>query len=1081
MPFEAYGPAQGLSHTSVLSAWQDRDGFMWFGTEDGLNRFDGAGFAVHRHRPDDSTSISENWVTAIAEDEAGRLWIGTRHRGINRYDPLLETFERYPYPEFGEEASEPSGVTSALLYTDSTLWIGSGENGLWRFDLDTGRKTRYRVVPEPYREIEREHVWCLYRDRTGYIWAGTWSQGLLRVDPETGTTTYFGTAVDDPGAPRSRQLRSDRIRAIAEDHEGYLWIGTSGGGVKRFDPRTGTFKHFEHDPADPRSLSHGVVWSLLVDRRGTVWAGTQGGGLNRFDRATESFTRFRHDPKDPSSLISNTILRIYEDRSGLLWFGTDNGIATLNPVGEQVMHFRHDPNDPHSLSHSNVLSVAESRRFPGMIWVGTNRGGLNLLDLAQGRTVPLPLPASTRQALSTTVIWDIEEAADGTVWIGTMGDGVFALEPGAGTVAHYRSTPADTASRVDDDVMALHLGRDGDLWIGTNAGGLVRRRPGDGRVTRYRPVPGDETSLGGYGVSVIYEDADGFIWTGSGEGGLSRLDPATGTFTRFVYEAGDSTSLSHNRVYDIHQDPAGTLWVATYGGLNRFEPARERFTRFTVHHGLASDVVLGLSEGGDGYLWISTNRGLTRMDREAGTFGNYSMADGLPTVRFSRKALAHTRNGEIAVGGPNGLLVFPASALHYHHYRPPLVLTALRKFGVRAVADLRGEVPVRLSHRDSYFSLDFALLDYTSPEAHTFRYKLEGFDSEWQKVEGPTGTAHYTNLYGRAGTFLFSVRGVDSKGRANERRVLVTIVPPWWRTPWFRALCLLGSITLAGGALGYRYRRRQQELREKGRMLTEGREQERHLLARELHDVPLQNLYSIRHRLEVFARHAALNGLDAELGETRSILEQTAEDLRRICGDLRPPTLGPFGLSKAIRADLRTFEAAHPEVDVEFELVPDGQQLPEPTRLALFRIYQSALANVVRHAGARCVWVRFELVQHEAVLEIRDDGKGFDVPKSWLELARGRHYGLLGISEWAEGVGGVLSVRSAPGKGTQILVRVPLEAKSWRARAASVIDRIAGVFRPGGPPDASGKRRRPPKLGIRVGRPRRSKHAITRD
>lgn len=1034
--FRRYGPEQGLSHPSVLDIWQDRDGFMWFATEDGLNRFDGRTFKVYRHDPADSTSLSENWVMTLVGDPSGDFWVGTRNRGLNRFVRREQRFVRYPFGEAEGGDGFPSGQINTLVLSGNTLWAGIDRAGITRLDLAQERAVYYDPASEQYAGLGGGGVWQLLEDRDGYLWAALWNRGLSRFDPRTETFTHFSRREDDP-----LSLRSNRVRALLQDRRGYLWVGTSGGGLSRFDPRTETFHRYAHAADDPESLSHDVVWSLLEDSRGDLWVGTYGGGLNRFNPVTGTFTRFAHDPRDPDSFPASTVLSMFEDRSGLLWFGTDNGVVTYNSVTEKITRFAHDPSDPNGLSQSNVLAVVESRRHKNAFWVGTAKGGLNLLDLQAGRAMSVAPGGAGLPDLGTVTVSALAEDASGTVWMGTQGEGLFAYDPVRGTVRQYRHDPRDARTLSENAVSHLLVDRRGRVWVGTDSWGLNRHDPGGQGFTRYvSAAPGTPPAmvrregtcvLHSAGINALLEDGQGRIWVG-GEGGLDRLDPEAGTCDHFAQVPGDTTSLSHNWVFDLFEDETGGLWVGTYGGLNLFDPQAERFTRFGIHHGLASDVIYGMVGTRDGMLWMTTNRSLSRLDLRTRQILNYGIADGLPSTRFNRNALALSPHGQILLGGPDGINVLHPSVLRTRLYRPPLVITAFRKFGTVAEIDLEENQVLRLSHDESFFSFDFVLLDYANPEGHAFRYRMEGFDPEWQRAEGPIGTAYYRNRAGLTGSFVFQVQGIDSKGRVSERRLLVVIAPPWWKTPWFRASLLALSLALAASALLYGYRRKQQEATEKARMLAEGREQERHFLARELHDVPLQNLYSVRHRLEVIAREASLNGQAEVLSAAQGLLDQTTEDLRRICGELRPPALGPFGLSKAIRSHLRTFEEAHPELAVDFELAPDRQRLPEATRHVLFRIYQGAVSNVARHASARHVWVRFRLSDAEAVLEVEDDGCGFTVPKNWLELARQQHYGLLGIAEWVESIGGHFNVRSAPGEGATLEVRVPLaDTRTW--------------------------------------------------
>ena len=929
-----------------------------------------------------------------------------------------------------------------MLYEDraGTLWIGTA-GGLSKLDRETGTFTHYEHDPSDPSSLSSNNIVCIYEDRSGTLWIGTWADGLIGLVPSPSTESILSEAEGrrtgsaegsnrttasfvrywrDPATPVS--LSSDRIRAIYEDRFGVLWIATSGGGLNRWDHAAGTLTVYKHDPDDPHSLSDNKVWALHEDSRGVLWVGTFDGGLNRFDHKTNRFRRFQHDPSDPNSLSNNVINFIYEDRSGILWLASDYGLQKYNLANERFIHYGHNPSNPNSLSHNAVLALYEAPHAPGTLWIGTDGGGLDRLERAEGRLIHYRHDPSNPSSLSHNAVSSIAADASGLLWLGTVGGGLNKLDPASGLVTRYQHDPTDLTSLSNNAVYALYIDRSETLWVGTDGGGLNQFDQATGTFTRYLYDPANPTSNS---IKTIYEDHLGTLWVGTFGNGLYKLDRNTGQFTSYRHDPNNRHSLSHDRVVSLYEDPSGILWLGTYGGLNKFDRTTEGFTYFNEQDGLRSGTVYGVVGDEEEMLWISTSGGLSRFNPQTQTFTNYDVTSGLPDIQFYPGTLAKNENGELFFGGFNGLTAFHPGNIPEAPYKPPIVITSFKKQGEVVATDLGSGETLELSYKDGLFSFEFALLDYAAPSTHRYQYILEGFDEAWRDANGPIGQAAYVNLEGRGGHFRFSVRGSKGHGDWSETSILVKILPPWWRTTWFR-VSILVSVVLFATTIGvYWSRTKRVEHAETQRMLAESREQERLHLTREIHDVPLQNLYSVRHKLELLSRTPAAESNQHVLEEAQSLIDQTAEDLRHICGELRPPTIGPFGLEKAIRAHVRSFERAHPTLEVTTELMPDAQELPEQLRLALFRIYQGALSNVVRHANARYVWIKLALDAEYVTLAIKDDGRGFIVPNNWLHLARQQHYGLLGISEWAEAAGGSLDVKSAPGQGTLVQVTIP--------------------------------------------------------
>jgi len=790
---------QGLSQSIVECMIQDDRGFMWFGTQDGLNKYDGYQFTVLRQDPADPNSLSQNYITALCEDRVGKIWVGVFNGGVNLYDPSTERFRR-----FRANRNVPGSLSDDLVRAvcedaGGTIWVGTN-NGLNRYDRSADRFVSYFADPGDPSSLSHNNVRRLFGDRSGFLWVGT-DAGLNRLDPRTGTFEQFHPRPGDPWS-----LSSDSIRALLVDRKGVLWVGTEDG-LNRFDASTGKFTRYRNVPGDPHSLSSNAVYSILEDSEGTLWIGTNGGGLNALDRETGKFVSYRNDPFKPLSLSYNEIWALCEDRSGVLWIGTwGGGLDKVATKWKRFLHYKHDPNNPNSLSHDIVWSLYEDGS--GILWIGTHGGGLNRLDRRTNQFTHYRHDPSNPRSLSNDFVRVIFADRGGTLWIGTNGGGLDRFDPKEGAFTAYRNDPDDPNSLSHDEIRCITGDRDGRLWIGTNGGGLDAFDPRTGKFLRYRHDAGNPRSLSNDYVRTVYEDRGGVLWVGTQGGGLNRLDRSTGEFTAFRENASDSTSISSDFVMYVFESRAGVLWVATWGGgLDRFDPATRSFTSYTVEDGLASNAIYGCLEDSEGKLWMSTNNGLSRFDPKTSVFKNYNVEDGLQSKEFDALAFFESPSGEMFFGGINGFNAFRPENIRDNPYVPPIVITSFAKVN-KAVklggASMSEATGLKLSYRDYVFSFEFAALDYTAPGRNRYAYKMEGLDRDWIYTDASKRYANYTTL--PPGKYVFRVKGSNSDGVWNEEGVAVriTTTPPFWGTWWFRALVLLAVATLT--ALWFRRR-----------------------------------------------------------------------------------------------------------------------------------------------------------------------------------------------------------------------------------------------------------------------------------
>ena len=781
--FERLSVDDGLSQHSVINILQDRQGFMWFGTQAGLHRFDGYRVTVFRTDASDPGSIPDNYVSASYEDRDGRLWFGTKG-GLARYEPATGRFQRH-------------------------------------------------ALQDPQRSVMRSVV-AIVPGPDGALWLAT-SDGVVRFDPATGS---HRSHVHDPQRPAS--LRDDRVNALAFDSAGALWVGTATG-LDRMEPGSGRFVHFAIAP--PADTKRNTVLALSMGPRETLWVGTAagleawrldggaGGGGGRGDGEP---LRERLGAADGIGAVQ--VKTLYHDNGAQLWVGTEtDGLKWRDPSSGRFISYRHAPQDPHSLSDNHVPAVLVDRT--GTLWAGTYFGGVNRTDLASGGFARY----GETEGIGRARVRAIAGEADGRLWIGTVNDGLLLLDPVSRRAARVRvgalpgarvtalarargrlwiGTATGLLWRAPDGrmgrvalgpgpnashVQALRAGRDGTLWV-TTRDGLSALAPGHHVVRSWRNDPQDPTSLGDNYGRALLEDRHGIVWIGT-ESGLERFDRAADSFTRYRNDPADPASLRHSRVNYLYESDRGDLWVGTAGGLHRMmrDGQRTWFRFYPFTDAESAPSIGAILEDGDGNLWVSTTVGITRVDPVSGQTKSYTAKDGLIDGSYFVGAGWRGADGHLHFGGINGMTSFNPADVRDNPFAPAVVITDLLVLNrSRAIADLATRKEITLSHRDTVFALEFAALHYADPRGNRYAYRLEGFDQGWVDTDASRRFATYTNL--DPGRYVFRVRASNKDGLWNPdaAALAITITPPYWKTWWLRTLA--AAAVLALSYLAYRLR-----------------------------------------------------------------------------------------------------------------------------------------------------------------------------------------------------------------------------------------------------------------------------------
>ena len=795
--FERISAEQGLSQSVVLDILQDSQGFIWFGTQDGLNRYDGYEFVVYKHDPEDPNSLSNDLIQSICIDRDDGLWVGTDGGGLNRLD--LETGQVTHYQNDPDDPSSLAADDVTEVYEDQSgnLWIGTAGGGLDRYVPETDQFVHYRNDPGDPHSLSDDNVAAIYQDREGALWIGTTAGGLNRLDLETGQFTSFQNDPDDPTS-----LSGNNVQAIWEDRDGVLWVGAVNG-LNSFDRETGQFTWFLSTPQDPTTPSSNFIQAIFEDREGELWIGTSN-GLDRFDRQTGDFIHYRNVPSDPHSLSNSDVQSIYQDDGGILWFGTfGGGLSKFDHRTQQFTHYRSIPDDPNTMISGLVWAIYEDRE--GILWIGTVEG-LDRFDRQSGEHTHYRNDPDDSESLGHNWVMAIFEDSEAELWVGTLGAGLDSLDRDTGQFTHY---PIVGVSSILED-------EEGVLWIGTFGGGLVRLDQDREGLTFYQNDPYDDFSLSSDQVTSVMQDREGSLWVGTFNGGVNRFDRQKEQFTRYQNDPDDLTSLGAETVLSVFESSDGVIWVASASGLQRFDSETGGFTHYWEKDGLPNDMVYGALEDEEGNLWLSTNGGLSRFDPETETFTNFYVEDGLQADEFNQGAFLRSSSGEMLFGGINGFNAFYPSLLRHNHHVPPVELTSLTQGGDDApIEQLVDRVTaVTLHWPDNFFEFEFAALDYAHPEDNQYAYMLEGLESDWNYVESRR-FGRYTNLSG--GRYTLRIKGSNNDGVWNEEgsSVEITIVPPFWQTWWFRGL----GVLLVVGAIFTTFRVRVRVLEAQRRQL----------------------------------------------------------------------------------------------------------------------------------------------------------------------------------------------------------------------------------------------------------------------
>lgn len=776
---------QGLSQQAVLAVLQDKQGYMWIGTQEGLNRFDGYQFNVFSHDARDSNTIGSDWIYSIVESNDNELWLGTT-AGISVLDSERASFRHYKSIVANPRSLSDNNVS--VLFKDSrgNIWVGT-DKGLNRYIVETDN-----FVVTPLTAMPAAKIWSIVEDHHGKLWVGTDGKGLARFNPATGKVDMtFAEFKQKTG------LRSKRIKALLVDNQQRLWVGTYDDGILLVDLNSMDSQALRHDPKVSNTLSYNKVKQLFQDDGGVVWVSTQN-GLNKWDEQQRQFEVLRKDINNNYSLSGDDVNCVYQDRGGVFWIGTYSGLNKWHAATAYFAHYRMRRNTQTSLSNNVVNAIYQSSAQH--VWIGT-LGGLNLLDTNTGTIRQFLHDQADPDTIASNRVMALYSGHPDELWVATQDKGLALLDLPSGKFRHFRHDPADPHSISADGITAIQPAPDGKLWMTTFGGGLNLFDPATGRFTAIRHDPARADSLSSDRLLSIKQDSRGLLWLGTWGGGLNLLNPTTLSAVRIRHLEPNPSSLASDTVLSIYEDKQGNIWVGTLGGgLNKLSVENRNSGNFTFdtvsrEQGLASKVIYGILPDAQDNLWLSTNRGLAKFNPTTGSVLNYDSSHGLQGNEFNAGAYYQNRQGRMFFGGMNGLTAFDPQDILPNPHVPPVVLTRFIKLNeTMSLSAARGNADsIQISHHDYLIAFEFAALDYAAPSNNSYSYKLEGFDEDWIDAGG-LRRATYTNL--PAGQYVFRAKASNNDGIWNEQgtALALTVLPSPWFSWW--AYTLYGFVAL---------------------------------------------------------------------------------------------------------------------------------------------------------------------------------------------------------------------------------------------------------------------------------------------
>ncbi len=878
---------QGLSQSTVLTIAQDSSGFLWFGTQDGLNRYDGYNFVVYKPIPDDSSSLSDNYIYCIYVDKYGNVWSGTDD-GLNKYNPETGSFTSYKNNPDDPKSISSNRISSITGDSLGNLWIGT-INGLNYFESSKNKFINYFHNDKNKSSLLSNFVISIFVDSQNRFWAGT-DKGLDLFNPKTKTFRHFIHYSNEKNS-----ILGQKINSITQDKLGNLWIGTFSG-LNKLNVQSNIFIHFIHSITDKKSINSDSISVVYVDKKGIVWIGTKNNGLSYYDPVNKAFIEFGNSVVNSNEAGDKQIRCLLEDREGLLWIGTfTSGIYKYDNMKKSFGLIMIDDKLGNKMEENDISAIYKDNL--NNLWVGSFYDGIIKVNEKTGKFTQY-LHTKSENSLTQNFINAIFVDQKGFIWFGTT-EGLDKFNANTNTFYHFKHEVNNNNNLGSDYISSITSDKAGNIWLGLNGSGMDKFDPSTKNFTHYIHNPDNSNSISDNNINYLFFDNRGILWIGTNGNGLDRFDTKTERFKHFVHEANNNNSLCNNIILDIYQfpgDTSGTIWITSAGGgFSRLNTKKMDFINYNEKDGLANNEVYSALGDKKGNLWLSTNNGLSKFNIAAQRFHNYNQSDGLQSNEFNQGAFFQSNNGKMYFGGKSGINSFFPDSIKYNLYNPQVVFTSFKDYNgqIKLKKSIWKTNQIRLSYKDNIISFTFSALSYTDPNKNKFAYMLKGLNNKWID-KGTNNEVTFTNL--SPGKYTLLVKGTNNDGvwSSHIAAINIIILPPFWETVWFRviALIFLAAILFIISQLRVRaIRLRNKKLEE---VVTE-RTKELNSKKEELEDVNFKQAVLVE---KLTKSEIELKGLNKHKDKILSVLAH----------DLRSPFTGLLGFTDLLSNNIDQLE-----------------------------------------------------------------------------------------------------------------------------------------------------------------------------
>jgi ligand-binding sensor domain-containing protein/two-component sensor histidine kinase len=1036
--FRQLTDADGLSQSTIFSMIQDEDGYLWLGTIDGLNRYDGYEFRVYVNDPSDASSISDNFISALYEDSDGFIWIGTVNGYVNCFDRKTEVFKRYFVNDFFStinnsgtdfydyplafSRNQINTITSITEDDEGYLWLGTWGNGLIKFDKKTNKGIHHFSDPDNPFSLSSNRVTDLILDSNDDLWIATFGGGLNKLAKENSN----GNNKSNSQTTRFLRYRSsesnkfsisdDKTISLFEDNTGNIWIGTFYGGLNKIDANNKTqpsdktrFKHFQKNYKPGRSISENTVMAIQQDSAGYLWIGTFGGGIDRLDLNTETFTNFSKLSSRQNLFSDVEILSLFVDRSGLLWAGSHLGKGVTKIQKSKLKFEIINSNSPGNLKLNDDIVWSLFKDSKNNLWVGTYRGGVNVLNFNSNQTRIFKKLPGQINSISDNHIRSISEDKFGNIWIGTYNGGLNRIDITAKKIDVFKNEPENPNSLSANQVLDIYVESERTIWVATFGGGLNKlsfdnNSSGVPEFKVYKHNPSEPHSLSDDRVYSILKDSKNNFWVGTYGGGLNRFYEETEKFEVIFPATQKSREALNVKVLSLMEASDNSIWIGTSGsGLNKLDIVTMSVQNFSLAQGLNSAVVYGILEDNKNNLWLSTDAGIFLFDTDKNRFTQFGIDDGVQSMEFSGGAYFKDKDGIIYFGGINGFNFFNPDSVRINQYVPPVVISSIKVMDIR----VKGEPDeLILSYNQNFITIEFSALDFSIPKQNKYSYIMQGVQNSWITTDGLRRIATYTNL--PPGEFTFLVKGTNEDGIWNETpaSIKIIITPPFWQTWWFVTLVVIIIVLLIYyiGTVRIKSQLEIEKLKLK--------------IASDLHDNIGAGLTEIAILSEVTERSEEHSSsvVKKELQKISETARQLVDSMSDIVWVVNPQRDSLYDLIVKLKDSYNEFFGS---IGISFQVnnieKSDDIKLPMEYKQNLLLMFKEAINNAIKHSGCKRIILGASYKNDIIEIILKDDGKGFDSNK--VKFGNG----IKNMENRANKIKGKLSLKTEIGKGTTII------------------------------------------------------------